>query len=120
MNLDGGRWFNLERAVRRGDSSKCSACAGMGATLGCLTTSCRMNFHVPCAKENTSWTMRDAWGHVVPFYCDRHRPKHRGGKRPTAAVWPEYVPLDRTWLLGETAPSGIGTGLPCSRRWAQC
>jgi len=124
---DDGKWFNVAKAVRRGESLKCSLCSLTGATLGCMVSSCRFNYHVPCAAEGTRWKPEDVnpvTGEALSFFCDKHRPKTSAKKgkvirqgrarRNTGAaadgMWPTEVPIDRNWLLGDRPQTGIGLG----------
>jgi WD40 repeat protein len=49
-----GYWSNIVREINRGRQLKCSRCNRPGATIGCLVTKCKKNYHYLCAVE-TDW-----------------------------------------------------------------
>ncbi|CEG48043.1 hypothetical protein, variant 1 [Plasmopara halstedii] len=47
-----GLIMNLPKAVKRGRQLKCTSCHQFGATVGCIVTKCRRNYHLRCALES--------------------------------------------------------------------
>ncbi|KAK9812437.1 hypothetical protein WJX73_010562 [Symbiochloris irregularis] len=51
--VDHGQLAGLADAVRRGRMIKCKTCGQKGATLGCHHKSCRLSYHLQCARKSS-------------------------------------------------------------------
>ena len=50
--VEHGALAGLADAVRRGRMIKCKTCGQKGATLGCHHKSCRLSYHLDCARKS--------------------------------------------------------------------
>ena len=70
--VDHGQLAGLADAVRRGRMIKCKTCGQKGATLGCHHKSCRLSYHLNCARKSSCLVqvgplmqLQDGHGHVL-------------------------------------------------------
>lgn len=91
-----GSLQNVQSAITRGRSIKCSKCDSRGATVGCNVRNCGEHYHFPCARIANCAFMTDK-----TVYCPRHLDKVNtaDGKNPIEMNFevqrPVYVELDR-------------------------
>jgi hypothetical protein len=97
---DGGRFAAVEDACRRGRMIKCRACGAKGATLGCISRTCRLSYHLPCARAAGCALSAD--GVVVcPAHAGEGAPR---APRPRAA--PAASPARRSGPSGWASRAG--------------
>ncbi|OWZ24675.1 hypothetical protein PHMEG_000197 [Phytophthora megakarya] len=63
-----GLIMNLPKAIKRGRQLKCTSCHKFGATVGCVVTKCRRNYHLRCAVESGG----EIDGTKYALYCKPH------------------------------------------------
>lgn len=74
VTQQGGVWYNVAAAARRGKKLACAGCKQKGATIGCNVRSCKKSYHVACAMRYTRWSFERA-DQGKHFLCTEHRPQ---------------------------------------------
>lgn len=96
---DGKTLCNVEKAIKRGKISTCTACRTRGATIGCSVASCRRNYHLRCGVA-LGGIFTTFEGQDNCFLCKFHRdlaadalsPKREQVMVPAIAL-PEKTPV---------------------------
>ncbi|XP_059389089.1 histone-lysine N-methyltransferase 2A-like isoform X2 [Carassius carassius] len=68
-----GALKNVHMAVRRGKKLQCENCHKPGATVNCCLTSCTINYHFMCARQQQCAFLEDK-----KVYCQHHRDLIKG------------------------------------------
>ena len=86
VTYDDNTWFNVTKATRRGRKIQCSHRGKRGATIGCLGSGCRRQYHGRCAGLFTGWDF-DRTDMGKHFFCQDHRGANgTRSKAPLAAA----------------------------------
>jgi WD40 repeat protein len=84
-----GGYVNVLKEIKRGRQLSCTGCGERGATIGCMVTSCRENYHFECAGQ-TGWDYE-------AYYCRKHR-KKKSKKSEKSTVKGAGKICNRDWL----------------------
>ncbi|XP_047336492.1 BRCA1-associated RING domain protein 1 isoform X2 [Impatiens glandulifera] len=107
---------NLKPEVTRAAKLKCSSCGQKGAALGCLVTSCRRSYHVPCAAN----IKKCRWDFVnFLLLC----PSHASDKFPSERSKLGNHSTEKTALPAEidSNPPDFLAASPChAKEWVFC
>ncbi|XP_036408876.1 uncharacterized protein LOC118794722 [Megalops cyprinoides] len=70
-----GKLYGLEEAIRLAQETVCSACHGLGATLGCFFKGCPSKYHYSCAVQSDCMLNEDNF----TMKCPKHKNKSLKG-----------------------------------------
>ncbi|XP_050404720.1 uncharacterized protein LOC126820657 isoform X2 [Patella vulgata] len=69
---------DIDKEITRGSRLRCEYCKNVGATIGCVVTSCRKKFHLVCGIENGSLHQ---FYDTFRSFCSDHRPHQSDVKK---------------------------------------
>lgn len=62
------KWWNVSKAIKRGNLIKCKKCNLKGATIGCFDFQCKNSYHLKCLKR---YNANDFYSGLI-FRCIQH------------------------------------------------
>ncbi|KAF8702693.1 hypothetical protein HU200_032516 [Digitaria exilis] len=110
---------NLEPELARASKIKCSVCGLKGAALGCLMTSCRKSFHVPCAHkikgcrwDEENFVMLCPTHSSKKLPCERKKSKKKAKlQQPSSDIddlnSPSPMQMDELWIASPVLTSEL-------------